>query len=135
MKLRDQDTIADMNVLKSRNSDESSEKDEKQFVLCVTANGYGKRVSTSEFRTTARGGVGVIAIKFKKGASADKLSCFCVVQEDDEILVNTSRGVMVRQQVSQVSLQSRSATGVMVQKVDNGDRITSVSVVPKDDEI
>ena len=40
MKLKDQDTIADMNVLKSRNSDESSQKDEKQFVLCVTANGY-----------------------------------------------------------------------------------------------
>ena len=135
MKLKDQDTIADMNVLKSRNSDESSQKDEKQFVLCVTANGYGKRVSTKEFRTTARGGVGVIAIKFKKGANADTLSCFCVVQEDDEILVNTSKGVMVRQQVSQISLQSRSATGVMVQKVDNGDRITSVSVLPKDDEL
>ena len=103
----------------------------------MTENGYGKRVATSEFRTTARGGVGVIALKFKKGGNAggsgDKLSCFCVVQEDDEILVNTSRGVMVRQQVNQISLQSRSATGVMVQKVDSGDKITSVSVVPKDE--
>jgi DNA gyrase subunit A len=136
MKLKAQDTIADMNVLKSRNSDESSQDDEKQFVLCVTANGFGKRVSPSEFRATGRGGVGVIAIKFKKATSSeDKLSCFCVVREDDEILVNTSKGVMVRQQVNQISLQSRSATGVMVQKVDNGDRITSVSVVPKEDEI
>jgi len=148
MKLRDEDTIADMNVLKSRKTIDENDIDTEasaeappqgdengQFVLCMTTNGYGKRVSTNEFRTTARGCAGVIAIKFKKASNDDQLSCFCVVEEDDEILVNTSKGVMVRQQVNQVSLQSRSATGVMVQKVDNGDRITSVSVVPKPEEL
>lgn len=141
MKLKEGDTIADMNVLvKSNDSSSSSNSpDEKEFALCVTANGYGKRVSTSEFRTTARGGVGVIAIKFKtpqqkqKQQDEDKLSCFCVVQKEDEILVNTAKGVMVRQQVSQIPSQGRSATGVLLQKVDAGDTITSVSVVPKEE--
>lgn len=128
MKLRDGDTIADMNILHGANGSKDDE-----YVLCVTSSGYGKRVSTKEFRATARGGVGVIAIKFKKRpGEQDQLSCFCVVQEDDEFLVNTAKGIMVRQQVAKISAQSRSATGVVVQKVDGGDHITSVSVVPQE---
>lgn len=134
MKLREGDTIADMNIVQGDVNGDGVEKSE--YVLCITANGFGKRVSTSEFRKTGRGLMGVIAIKFKKGKDLDdKLSCFCVVNEDDEILVNTSKGVMVRQQVKQIASQSRSATGVVVQKVDDGDQITSVSVVPKNDDI
>jgi len=131
MKLKEGDTIADMNILQGAKSGN------EEFVLCITSNGFGKRVPTSEFRATARGGVGVIAIKFKKqkDRDEDKLSCFCVVQQDDEILLNTAKGVMVRQQVAQISSQSRSATGVVVQKVDGGDEITSVNVVPKDEEL
>lgn len=128
MKLRDGDTIADMNVLGGA----GNKPEKEEFVLCITEKGYGKRVSTSEFRATSRGAVGVIAIKFKKAKEADKdsVSCFCIVNKDDEILVITSKGVMVRQKVAQIPCQSRSATGVMVQKVNNSDRITSISIVP-----
>lgn len=128
MKLKDGDTIADMNVLHKVNGEIDN-----GYVLCVTSQGYGKRVATSEFRTTKRGSVGVIAIKSKKGTQ-DHLSCFCIVNEKDEILLNTSKGVMVRQQVSQISSQGRLATGVVIQKVDEGDEITSVSVVPQYEE-
>lgn len=131
MKLRDGDTIADMNVLGSGGN---ADDDKEEFVLCITEQGFGKRVSTNEFRTTSRATLGVIAIKFKtretKKESPDKVSCFCIVNEDDEILVITSKGVMVRQRVSQIPCQSRSATGVMVQKVNKSDRITSISLVP-----
>lgn len=126
MKLRDGDTIAGMGVLQSSGD---------QFVLCITSQGYGKRVSTDEFRPTGRGLRGVIAIKFKKTAKdQDRMSCFCIVNEDDEILVITSKGVMVRQKVSLISSQSRTATGVVVQKIDDEDQITSVSMVPKYEE-
>ena len=126
MKLRDGDMVADMNVLRG------SDKGNEEFVLCVTSQGYGKRIPTSEFRVTARGLRGVIAIKFKKAMEdQDRLSCFCTVKEGDEILLNTAKGVMVRQKVSKIPSQSRSATGVLVQKVDDFDQITSVSVVPE----
>jgi DNA gyrase subunit A len=129
MRLREGDTIAAMNVL------QGSESNGKQFVLSVTSQGYGKRVPTEEFRPTGRGLRGVIAIKFKKGLEdTDRVSCFCIVNEDDEILVITAKGVMVRQQVSKIPAQSRSATGVMVQKVDGGDHISSVSLVPMYEE-
>lgn len=123
MKLKPGDTLADVNILAK---DASSE-----HVLVVSANGYGKRVKTNEFTARARGGVGVISTKFKP-YSSDYVSCLRVVNEDDEILVITSKGVIVRQKASQISIQSRAATGVLVQKVDiaNGDFISSVSIVP-----
>eukprot|EP00970_Alexandrium_tamarense_P001369 scaffold145_cov195-Alexandrium_tamarense.AAC.13 len=125
MTLKKGDTIADMNVLRK----------EDKFVLVVTTEGYGKRVLTEEFRTTARGGSGVIAIKFKAGRVDDRISTMRVVNEDDEILLITSQGVIVRQKVSDISCQGRAATGVLVQKVDvrSGDSISTVSIVPKED--
>ena len=60
----------------------------------------------------------------------DRLSCFCIVNEEDEIMVITSKGVMVRQRVSQIPSQSRSATGVRVQKLNDSDHISSISLVP-----
>jgi DNA gyrase subunit A len=137
MKLKEGDTIADMNVLAPAPVNGDAPHNAAEYVLCVTEQGYGKRVSTNDFRCTSRGKVGVIAMKFKKQQSTqDKMSCFCIVKEDDEILVNTSKGIMVRQKVKQIPCQSRSATGVAVQKVDESDAITSVSVVPitQDDE-
>lgn len=134
MKLRDGDTVADMNVISGISSDESRKKEE--YLLAVTSRGYGKRVPTSEFRPQRRGGLGVIAIKFKGSIADDKVSCLRVVREDDEILLITSRGIMVRQKVIDIPSQGRAATGVMVQKVDvqNGDYISSVSIVPKYEE-
>ena len=129
MTLKNGDTIADLNILKSTVEDEGSE----EYVLTVTANGYGKRVKTTEFRTTARGGVGVIATKFKTNSSVeDQVSCLRVVHSEDEILLITERGIIVRQTASQIPIQGRAATGVTLQKVDveGGDSISSVSVVP-----
>lgn len=125
MTLKKGDTIADMNVL-------SGNKD--QCLLVVTTEGYGKRIRTDEFRTTARGGSGVIAIKFKAGRVNDRVSTIRVVNEEDEVLLITSQGVIVRQKVKDISCQGRAATGVLVQKVDvkSGDSISTVSIVPKE---
>lgn len=128
MKLKTADTIADMNILSDK-GDES--------LLVITTEGYGKRVKTGDFRTTARGGSGVIAIKFKAGRVNDRVSTMRVVKEDDEVLLITSQGVIVRQRVADISVQSRSATGVLVQKVNvkGGDSISTVSIAPKQDVV
>jgi DNA gyrase subunit A len=132
MKLREGDTIADMNVLSGR-ADGTGSQDE--FVLCITSQGFGKRIPTTAFRTQARGGAGTIAIKFKKGLEdSDRVKSFCIVAEDDEILVITARGIMVRQKVSEISSQSKTATGVLIQKVASKDSIASVSLVPTYEE-
>lgn len=121
MRLNESDRVADMNVLPSESAG---------YVLAVTSSGYGKRVDTNEFRTQARGGKGVIAIKFKSTNSDDEVSCLRIVDEDDEVLVITARGIMVRQRVKDIPSQGRAATGVLVQKIDDADAIASVSLVP-----
>lgn len=129
MRLKEGDAIADVNIL-SQSSDTDGAK--KEFVLAVSSNGFGKRVATSEFLTKGRGGGGVVTMKFKK--DDDRMSCLLIVGEEDEILVITARGVMVRQKVNQVSSQGRAATGVLLQRLDKGDSISSVSIVPKYEE-
>ena len=126
MTLKKGDTITDMNILKGK-GDES--------LLIVTREGYGKRVRNDEFRTTARGGSGVLAIKFKAGRVDDRVSTVRVVNEDDEVLLITSQGVIVRQVVKDIPCQGRAATGVLVQRVDSGDSISTVSIVPKEEDI
>jgi len=130
MKLKTGDTLAGMNVL-----DNAKEKS-KEYLLAVTSNGYGKRISTDEFKSHNRGGTGVIAIKFKSASVEDNVSCFRIVNDDDEVLVITDHGIIVRQKVNAIPSQGRSATGVMVQKVDvdRGDRIGAVSIVPTYEE-
>lgn len=142
MRLKEGDTLADMSILNQSGggvNGESISNANSEFVLAVTSNGYGKRIRTEEFRTQARGGVGVIAIKFKKGAgsdASDRVSCLRIVDEEDEVLFITAKGIIVRQRVKDIPSQGRAATGVMVQKVDRGggDQITSVSIVPKYEE-
>jgi DNA gyrase subunit A len=128
MKMKPGDTIADMSLLSGTDSDEN-------FVLAVTKQGYGKLVGVDEFKAQGRGGVGVIAIKFKKSKEeADVVTCLRAVRKTDEILVITAKGIMVRQQASSIPSQGRTATGVKIQKLDGGDRISSVSIVPRYEE-
>lgn len=126
MNLNPGDTIASMNILSADKSDKES------FVLVITEQGNGKRVSTDEFKKTARATKGVIAIKFdEKKEDRDKVEGFLVVQEEDEILISTSKGIMVRQKVSGISSFGRPAKGTRVQKLDDSDKITSISIVPE----
>ena len=129
------DRIASINVLDGKNDDENKEDDDDaSFVLIVTRCGFGKRVSTNDFRVQGRGGVGVISIKFKSVKEDDEVIAAVTVKEDDEILLITEKGVMVRQRARDIPVQSRSATGVTVQKLDEGDAISSVSLVPKSED-
>jgi DNA gyrase subunit A len=98
-------------------------------------------VTAAPLRPTAtatsqrRGGIGVIATKFKragKGAAPDALCALRVVSAGDQLLLSTAHGTIVRQPAGRVSGQSRAATGVRVQKLDDGDEIASVAVVPED---
>ena len=130
MKLKNGDKVADMSIIPSTN-----DNNDEQYVLVVTSNGYGKRIATSDFRVQNRNGVGVIAIKFKaKEDNDDIVSCLRIVKESDEVLLVTTQGVVVRQNVKDISVQGRTATGVTVQKIDGGDKISSVSIVPAMEE-
>ncbi|HBB35420.1 MAG TPA: DNA gyrase subunit A [Cyanobacteria bacterium UBA8803] len=101
------------------------------WVLVVTMGGYGKRVPVSQFRLQNRAGMGVLATKFR--LHQDKLAALRVVNEGAELMMVTSRGIIIRQAIDAISPQSRMATGVRVQRLDEDDAIAAVALVPLSD--
>ncbi len=102
-------------------------------LLVVTTDGFGKRTSLTEFRAQNRGGIGLIATKFKNELS--RLTNIMVVQEDDELMLVTAKGIVVRLTAKDISRQGRPATGVRLQNLDDDDSIASVTkIVPIEEE-
>jgi DNA gyrase subunit A len=96
----------------------------EQFVLTMSQTGFGKRSSSYEYRVTGRGGSGIVAIGMGKKNSA-VIASFPVEESDDLMLISDA-GQTIRVAVSSVSIQGRSAHGVTVFRVDEGERVVSV---------
>jgi DNA gyrase subunit A len=96
----------------------------EQFVLTVSQTGFGKRTSSYEYRVTGRGGSGIVAIGMGKKNSA-VIASFPVEDSDDLMLISDA-GQTIRVAVSTISIQGRSAQGVTVFRVDEGERVVSV---------
>ena len=107
---------------------------EGPWVLVASASGLGKRVPVDQFRLQKRAGMGLRAMKFRR--EGDVLVGLKVLGAGEELLLVSERGVIVRTKADAIPQQSRAATGVRVQKLDNGDRLTEVVLVPPapDDE-
>ncbi|WP_286668634.1 DNA gyrase subunit A [Thermosynechococcus sp. B0] len=103
---------------------------EGPWVLVITTNGYGKRVPVQQFRLQNRAGMGITATKFKAKSNEDQLAALRIVNAEDELMIVTSRGIIIRQKVMDISSQSRSATGVRLQRLDEDDVIVTAAVLP-----
>ena len=101
---------------------------EGPWVLVATASGLGKRVPVDQFRLQKRAGMGLRGIKFRR--DNDTLVGLRVMGEDEELLLVSEKGVIVRLQSDAIPQQSRAATGVRLQKLDSGDRLAEVVLVP-----
>ncbi len=124
-------------IKKSRNDDEEVEdtnyeisskkidelKLKEEFILTITENGYGKRSSSYEFRESGRGGQGIINIvtSERNGNVAASYS----VKNDDDIMLITDGGQMIRCKVSEIRITGRNTQGVRIFKVDNGEKVVS----------
>ena len=99
--------------------------DQGTAVLSLSEKGYGKRTVADEYRRQGRGGSGIANFKLteKTGAVASVLG---VLQEDD-IMVITDRGIMIRTEVSQISTMGRSTQGVRIINVSKGEAVSSVA--------
>ncbi|WP_324668998.1 DNA gyrase subunit A [Geochorda subterranea] len=96
-------------------------------VLIVTEQGYGKRTPVEEYRLTRRGGKGVRAIGHSDRNGP--VVGMRVVEEDDEVMVISVRGIMIRLGVSGVSRQGRTARGVVLMRLDEGDAVAALAQI------
>jgi DNA gyrase subunit A len=105
---------------------------ESADLFVVTDTGFGKRVKTERFNRQGRGGQGVRAIKLT-AARGFVVAAF-MVHLDDEVLLASSGGVLIRTPVREVSSQGRDATGVRVMNLDEGHQVAAVAVVPSEQD-
>ncbi len=101
-------------------------------VLLVTDGGYGKRTSVDHFNVQVRGGQGVRAIRTT--ASRGNLAGAFLVSADDEIIVVSSGGTVIRLSVVDVARQGRDATGVRIMNLGADQTVAAIAVVAGEDE-
>ncbi|MGD1013258.1 MAG: DNA gyrase subunit A [Acidimicrobiales bacterium] len=121
IKLKDDDKAISLDVVRG---------DADLFL--VTDTGFGKRVKTDRFNQQGRGGQGVRAIKLT-AARGFVVAAF-MAGLDDEVLLASSGGVLIRTPVREVSSQGRDATGVRVMNLDEGHSVATAAVVPAEDD-
>jgi len=130
IQLSDSDKVISLSVLDSPKIDSKIiKKDEKiknglnKFILSITENGYGKRTSFLEYRVTNRGGKGIIGIinSPRNGNVASTL----VVEENDEIILSTDKGSVMRCAVKEIRSAGRNTQGVTIKKLSGSEKVVS----------
>jgi DNA gyrase subunit A len=114
--LKKGDFVAGMNVVSS-----------KEDLLVVTENGYGKRTSLKEYPTQNRGGVGVLTLSRSKLKQTGKIADARVVNENDDLTIISSGGIVLRTKVKQIAKTGRATMGVRVIDLKKGETVGSVA--------
>ncbi|GEQ96899.1 DNA gyrase subunit A [Iodidimonas gelatinilytica] len=104
----------------------------EQFILTITENGYGKRTSSYEYRTTGRGGQGIVNIVTSERNGAVVGSG--PVSESDQLMLLTNAGKIIRIGVQDIRIAGRNTQGVTLFRVDQEEQVVSVAKVPEPDE-
>ncbi|MDE1548319.1 DNA gyrase subunit A [Jeotgalibaca caeni] len=120
-RLREGDYIVGMDLL-----------EEGKEVLVITENGYGKRTKISEYAIKGRGGKGIKTVNVtpKNG----KLVGLATVRDEDDIMIMTDTGVMIRFHAKDVSQTGRATLGVRLMRLDDASTVSTMAVVEPDEE-
>ena len=102
----------------------------EQFVLTVSENGFGKRTSSYEYRTSGRGGKGIVAMVVNDRNG--RLNASFPVEDADQIMLVTDGGQLIRCPVDDVRIAGRNTQGVRIFKTDSEEKVVSVERIPDD---
>ncbi|WP_213287448.1 DNA gyrase subunit A [Bradyrhizobium sp. sGM-13] len=104
---------------------------QEQVVLTVSVNGYGKRTSSYEYRTTGRGGKGIVAMSVNNRNG--KLVASFPVEHSDQIMLVTDKGQLIRCPVEDIRIAGRSTQGVIVFDTAEDEHVVSVEHISEDE--
>ena len=104
---------------------------EGEYILTITENGFGKKSSLADYRMTRRGARGVKTVNVTK--KSGKLVCMRAVRGDEDCMIMTAGGIVIRISLKQVSVYSRSAQGVKVINVKD-DIVSSVAILEPEED-
>ncbi len=103
----------------------------EQVVLTVSVNGYGKRTSSYEYRTTGRGGKGIVAMSVNN-RNGNLVASF-PVEDADQIMLVTDKGQLIRCPVADIRVAGRSTQGVIVFDTAEDEHVVSVEHIPEEE--
>ncbi|MBA4251357.1 MAG: DNA gyrase subunit A [Chlorobiaceae bacterium] len=102
-------------------------------LLVVTDRGFGKRSEIEDYRLTRRGGKGVITVKTSERNG--KLIAMKEVNDNDELVIITSQGIVIRQNITDIRVMGRNTAGVRLIRLNDDDHIADIArVIPEDDQ-
>ena len=130
--LGDKDQIVSLSIVeKIEKKSDKNGKVEGRYILSITENGFGKRTNDKEFRTTNRGGKGIIGIvnSSRNGNIASSFPVF----DGDEILISTNKGRVIRVAVKEIRTAGRNTQGVRIIKLSGDEKV--VSAIKIDDNL
>src|SRR5271165_6932329 len=116
---------------KLRQKGKNGEEQEASLILSVTENGFGKRTDVDEYRLTSRGGKGIINVKTTPRNG--KVVSIMLVNEQSEVMVISQFGKIIRIGTKTVRESGRSAQGVHLLHLEEGDRVAAASVIPPEE--
>jgi DNA gyrase subunit A len=124
MSLSSNDAIVGVAIIDPNNENED--------ILVITENGFGKRTKTDQYRPQNRGGKGVktLNVTEKNGA----LKTLTVVTDENDIIVVSDRGVVMRTDASKIAQTNRATQGVTIIKLKNDQKVSTVAIVPHQDD-
>ncbi|MEO0562361.1 MAG: DNA gyrase C-terminal beta-propeller domain-containing protein, partial [Chloroflexota bacterium] len=122
IKLSDDDQVVGMDVIGG----------EQTHILVITENGYGKRTLIDEYTLQRRYGGGIRTLA--KNEKTGKIVTLRSITEEDDIMLITQHGTVIRSSVSQIRETGRNTQGVTVMNVSKGDHIVGVTIISADDE-
>lgn len=100
-------------------------------LLTVSETGFGRKSSFDDYRVQSRGGKGLINYRT---AQYGKVAMIASVTEDDDVIMITTDGIVIRTHIDQISTFQRPGKGVKVMKVNDGERVATISVVERFEE-
>jgi len=105
---------------------------EEETLLTVTENGYGKRTKVEEYRAQTRGGKGVFSIKTSKRNG--KMVSLALVGDNDELMMVTDKGKLIRTAIDGINVISRNTQGVRLINLSKGETLIGIARLPEEEE-
>jgi len=106
--------------------------EEKNEILVVTENGYGKRTKVEEYRQQNRGGKGVKTLNITdKNGQLTKLRS---VVGDEDLIITTTKGMIIRLPIEQIATSKRTTQGVRLIRLNEGHKVATIAIVPKQED-
>ena len=104
--------------------------EDDDLILSISENGFGKRTPVNDYRETARGAKGVTLMKTT--ARIGKVMQVLSIKEDNDLVIITQNGKIIRIESTNIRQAGRSTQGVKLVALDEGDRVAAASVIPED---